>query len=119
MMNMTFTYSIILLILLFLPFIMFFVFKKIFQNKEIFLKNSIDQLVLEKAILQQALSEKDKISQQIEIDHLKTVKLNLELTEKTEHVEKENEALRNLLEELQKKKPDKNVDIIIEHIFKP
>lgn len=97
----------------------FFLLKKYFKRKEIFLVNSIDQLKFEKSRLESDLRENEALNSQFEKELVTARNLNILLNDKSEQASKENEALRNLIEELQKKKTSKNEDIIIEHIFKP
>lgn len=112
-------YLILLLILSIILFTFFWVFKKNYQRKEIFLLNSIDQLRLEKKMLEKDLKEKEESVFHLEKELLETRKINLELSEHLGRLEEENQALRNLVEGLQKKQESKNEDIVVEYIFKP
>lgn len=112
-------YLILLLILSIILFTVFWVFKKNYQRKEIFLLNSIDQLRLEKKMLEKDLKEKEESVFHLEKELLETRKINLELSEHLGRLEEENQALRNLVEGLQKKQESKNEDIVVEYIFKP
>lgn len=112
-------YSILFFILLIILLVIFLVLKKNFRQKEIFLQNSIDQLSLEKTLLEKELIIKDESAYHLEKELLESRKVNLELTEQAGRTEAENKALRNLVEALQKKQESKNEDIVVEYIFKP
>lgn len=112
-------YSILFFILLIILLVIFLVLKKNFRQKEIFLQNSIDQLSLEKTLLEKELKIKDESAYHLEKELLESRKVNLELTEQAGRTEAENKALRNLVEALQKKQESKNEDIVVEYIFKP
>lgn len=110
----------------FLPFILsifllagFIFLKKNYRGKEIFLQNSVEQLNLEKIALQRELASRDEIVYQLEKELLEIRRINLELSEKVDREDRENLALRNLLDELQKKQSSKNEDIVVEYVFKP
>ena len=111
-------YSILLLILSITLFIFFLIMRKNYQRKEIFLMNSIDQLSLEKTLLEKELHEKEDLAHHLEKELLESRRMKLEMSEHLVRLEQENTALRNLVEELQKKKDSKNEDIVVEYIFK-
>ena len=110
--------SILFLILLIIPFVIFLIIKKYYQRKEIFLQNSFEQLSLEKTVLEKELVQRDETVYHIEKELLEIRKANLDLDEQIGRMEDENKALRNLLEALQKKQESKNDDIVVEYIFK-
>ncbi|WP_297338277.1 hypothetical protein [Algoriphagus sp.] len=110
--------SLLLLILLILPFILFFVLKNYFDRKEIFLQKNVEQLNFEKKLLQTELEKKTEQILILEQELLKFKKEKLETQSQTERMNTENQALRKLVEELQKEKGTKNEDIIVEYILK-
>lgn len=112
-------YSILFLTLSIILLVIFLVLKKNFRRKEIFLQNSIDQLSLEKTMLEKGLKDRDESVLQLEKELMEIRKTNLELMDQKGRVEEENQALRNLVEGLQKKQESKNEDIIVEYLFKP
>lgn len=109
---------ILFFILLIIPFVVIFIMKKYYQKREIFLQHSVDQLVLEKTVLEKELVQKEDMVYQLEKELLEIRKTNLDLGEQLGRTEDENKALRNLVEALQKKQESKNEDIVVEYLFK-
>lgn len=112
-------YPILLLTLSIILLISFLIFRNNFRRKEFFLLNSIDQLSLEKKLLEKEIHEKEQSVDHLEKELLDSRKTKLELSEKLERLEEENSALRNLMEGLQKKQESKNEDIVVEYLLKP
>jgi len=109
-------YNILIVILIIFPFILFFIFKKNFSRKAVFLRNSIEELEFEKKLLENRL-EKTTVSYfDLELELLEIKKRLLLAEEKRERTEEENQVLRKLLDELQKKQSSKNEDIVVEYL---
>ncbi|HSF52550.1 MAG TPA: hypothetical protein VLA71_02305 [Algoriphagus sp.] len=70
-------------------------------------------------MLEKGLKDRDESVLQLEKELMEIRKTNLELMDQKGRVEEENQALRNLVEGLQKKQESKNEDIIVEYLFKP
>lgn len=96
----------------------FLILKKYYSKKDFFLLNSIEQLTMEKKVLANELKEKNEVLNLREKELAESHKSILDLTEKIERSEKENEALRNLMDALQKKQDSKNEDIVVEYFIK-
>jgi predicted nuclease with TOPRIM domain len=102
-----------------MSFILFYVIKKNFERKEVFLSKSIDQLRFEKSAVIESLSSKEKTVEGLETNLAKMRILNMELNQKSEYLTKEIDALRTVIEALQNQQNLESKDIIIEHYFKP
>lgn len=100
-------------------FVFFLILRKNFKNKEIFLQNSVDQLRLEKSILENSLLEREETFIKLEKELHELRQMNLDSSLQREKLEDEIKALRNLIESLQRPKNSKNDDIIVEYIMKP
>lgn len=111
--------GLVFFIAIILPLVVFLLSKKYYSGKEIFLLNSQEQLQAEKIALEKSLKEKESLFFECEKELLATRQTNLSLRQNRERLEEENQALRNLLEALQKKRESKDEDIVVEYYVKP